>query len=576
MPCQKSEEVLMGKRFKVEFSSIALSYLVITISMFVVSIFCSAAGFRALKEFFLALIENFDMHMAMQNLIEVNIDEGYECPIFILSMLQVTYISRIVGKFIDDETYLDKIIMLLSNACLSCFLNITYTLYPMRFLQSMIGVSPIYVLLAVGCIYSLVKAILVVKKYEWGAYLFVGKFIICIFINPIALGVYCVVFPFILGIQIYAWLYDAFLYKNIILLIIVVLLISYPVNAVIGKVTDLLLDIVNGGDSLFTDIFYGFFSIALIIAWFVFMFFKTEYTDLTFNTGDKTYTYKAVKTIDRGIETGNIWWGYFKDGTLIIDGQYGHMLDYGFNNSPWYKYRDKIKRVAILNGTTYIGDCAFSGLCNVREIDIPLEVNEIGNMVFLDCNMLKKIYVDIKNNTYSTDGGSLYNKKKTVLLRCPDGKETIKIPETVIKLEEDFSRNEVLKEINVNSNNKIFSSHNGILYSRDKTKLIRCPIGKKECIVGEDVKKIESSAFMYCCNLESVILPDRLEDIGYYSFAGCRKLKRIEIPESVKIINGYAFMDCDELEEVIFKGNATEIRKDVFIRSNPRLVTSTS
>ena len=103
--------------------------------------------------------------------------------------------------------------------------------------------------------------------------------------------------------------------------------------------------------------------------------------------------------------------------------------------------------------------------------------------------------------------------------------------------------------------------------------MIRCPIGKKgECIIDNNTKKIKSNAFMYCRNLQSIILSDKLEQIGYGGFAGCKKIKKIVIPKTVKKIEREAFMDCEDLSEVVFQGNPEEIGDDIFLRSNPKIV----
>ena len=163
---------------------------------------------------------------------------------------------------------------------------------------------------------------------------------------------------------------------------------------------DSLLDAVNVSYIGAVDTFYGIFSVILIIGWFVLMMFKTEYTDLTFSIDNEKYTYKAIKTVNRGMEDNDLWWGYFSDGTLVIDGR-GHMKDYSFSNSPWYEYRDEINRIVVLDGTRYIGSCSFCGMYNVKEIYISKDVIEISNLVFLDCKSLQTINVDKENKVYS-------------------------------------------------------------------------------------------------------------------------------------------------------------------------------
>ena len=562
----------MIKEYEIHFSPVSLAYLLTTGGILGIVIICSASGFEILKEFIVALVENFDIHITLKNLIHITDSEEYELVFFLFSMIQVTYISRILGKFIDDGTFLDEIFMLLGSTCLSCFLGISYSLYPVKLLESTFGYGTIGIWLIANWIYGFVKAIQGVLNSEWGAYTFVFRNILYFLINPFMLGWLCVVLPTIFSVQLYAWLYDAVLYKNIFLLVIAVLLISYPLNKLCGMLIDFLLDIVSASYVGTVDILYGTFSVVLIIAWFVLMIFKTGYTDITFSINNEKYTYKAIKTVNRGIEEKKLWWGYFPDGTLIIDGRYGKMKDYGFDNSPWYEYRDKINRIVVLDGTEYIGNCGFCGMNNVKEIYISNDVNMISNNVFLDCKLLQAINVDKKNKVYSSVDGVLFDKSKTKLLKCPDAKKTIEIPETVTEIEEDFSYNNSLKTINVSDNNKNFSSRKGVLYNKAGTKLIRCPIGKKGTYsIDSSTKQIESYAFQYCRKLENVVLSDQLEEIGYSAFAGCKKMKKTVIPETVENINSNAFMDCEALEQVIFKGELHEIGYDVFLRSNPKI-----
>lgn len=59
-----------------------------------------------------------------------------------------------------------------------------------------------------------------------------------------------------------------------------------------------------------------------------------------------------------------------------------------------------------------------------------------------------------------------------------------------------------LENINVVGNNSSFSSENGVLYNKDKTKIISYPIGKKDAIyiMPKTVKAIEPVNFNYTYN----------------------------------------------------------------------------
>lgn len=562
----------MIKKYETHFSPISLIYLLVTGAILGIVIIKSALAFEILKEFIVTLVENFDIHLSMKNVLDVVDGDEFEFVFFVLCMLQVTFILRIVGKLIEDGTYLDKIFMFLGSTCLSCFLGISYSLYPIKLLESAFGYVTIAIWVGVNFIYGLAKAVQGVAEYEWGAYIFVFRCVLYFFINPFMLGFLCVLFPTLLGVQLYAWLYDVILYKNIVLLVITVLLISYPLNKLCGKLMDLLLDIVMVAYVGVTDIFYGIFSIVLIVGWFALMIFKTGYTDITFMIDNEKHRYEAIQTINRGIEK-DLWWGYFSDGTLVIDGEDVRMKDYNFNNSPWYKYRDEISRIVVLDGIKYIGNCSFCGMYNVKEIYISKDVNEISDLVFLDCKSLKTINVDKENKVYSSVNGILFDKSQTMLLTCPEAKKNIEIPASVMKIEDNFTYNYMLETIKVSEDNKYFSSKNGVLYNKTGTRLIRCPIGKKgEYSIDNNTKKIETSAFEYCKELENIILSNKLKEIGASAFSGCKKLKRMVIPESVKNIESYAFKDCENLEEVVFEGKIEEIGYDVFLRSSPRIL----
>lgn len=61
------------------------------------------------------------------------------------------------------------------------------------------------------------------------------------------------------------------------------------------------------------------------------------------------------------------------------------------------------------------------------------------------------------------------------------------------------------------------------------------------------VTEITDGCFLECPELTSIILPQRLQSIGFYAFLSCKKLASIEIPPSVSLINIGAFYNCAEL-----------------------------
>ena len=245
-----------------------------------------------------------------------------------------------------------------------------------------------------------------------------------------------------------------------------------------------------------------------------------------------------------------------------------------------------LTNVTIPESVTSLINGAFSFCNNLTSIDIPKSLTNIEIQAFFDCENLASINVDSDNEVYSSENGILYNKDKTQILIYPDGKleETYIIPESVtsvgffafrnnnkltsITLPNNmildmsdldmtmFSMCHNLKNINVNSDNEIYSSENGILFNKDKTKIIAYPKGRTEetYIIPEGVTSIGSSAFYNCSKLTNIVIPEGVTSIEEYAFYDCRGLTSITIPVSLKSIGDSAFYECDMDLEINYAG----------------------
>lgn len=127
-----------------------------------------------------------------------------------------------------------------------------------------------------------------------------------------------------------------------------------------------------------------------------------------------------------------------------------------------------------------------------------------------------------------------------------------------------------MKSFEVDSLNPYLSSLNGVLYNKDKTKLIRFPSGNTtadydvvECSVASTVKEIAPYAFK-SAGVTDVYLPNGLETIGQYAFDGASKLIDITIPSSVKTIGFGAFRDCAKLTRAVISEGLETIPSECF------------
>ena len=135
-----------------------------------------------------------------------------------------------------------------------------------------------------------------------------------------------------------------------------------------------------------------------------------------------------------------------------------------------------------------------------------------------------------------------------------DSLESINIPSSVTSIITKFINCPNLTEINVSVDNSNYSSIDGILYSKNQKCLVRCPEGKEKVSIPDSVTSIGFSAFSGCLNLTGFDhFSDNIEHIDAFAFYDCPNMMDITIPESVTNIGSGAFgyMSNDESYEDI-------------------------
>jgi hypothetical protein len=77
--------------------------------------------------------------------------------------------------------------------------------------------------------------------------------------------------------------------------------------------------------------------------------------------------------------------------------------------------------VTISAGVASIGDSAFDDCTSLAQISIPASVNSIGFAPFSECASLVAINVDGQNPLYGSVNGVLCDKNQTTIIECPNG-----------------------------------------------------------------------------------------------------------------------------------------------------------
>lgn len=245
---------------------------------------------------------------------------------------------------------------------------------------------------------------------------------------------------------------------------------------------------------------------------------------------------------------------------------------YGCNNLKSITIPSSVRRIAVY---------AFEGCSSLTSISIPSSVEDVEEAAFKGCTNLTSVEWNVKGTRYYSENNSPFdndgaittftfgNEVEEILSGlCSDmtSLKEVNIGSGVTIIGETaFNGCINLEKISVSQENQEYSSIDGVLFNKDKTKLIMCPKGRKgSYTIPTSVTTIGVRAFAYCTGLESVNILSGVTSIGSGAFDGCSELKSITIPNSVTSIGNNAFEFCSELTSITIPSSVTSIGISAF------------
>lgn len=128
---------------------------------------------------------------------------------------------------------------------------------------------------------------------------------------------------------------------------------------------------------------------------------------------------------------------------------------------------------------------------------------------------------------------------------------------------EAFSMCPNLESIEVDENNRWFTSKNGCNAIIDKTSGVLLA-GCYKTEIPEYVKEIGPFAFCGQTKLKKLTIPAHIHRVSAYAFDGCSGLVELKIEKGVESIGEYCFRNCTNLETIYLSGAKIDIDATVF------------
>lgn len=239
---------------------------------------------------------------------------------------------------------------------------------------------------------------------------------------------------------------------------------------------------------------------------------------------------------------------------------------------------DNCKQYNVIDGTVAIGENAFY-CSNVEGVTIPYSIVTIGRSSFYSSEYLSEIV--LPNSVTEVGSSAFYGCSSLADVTLSEQMPSIEdytfsfctslkklyIPKSIVNIAPTaFNYCSSLLIFEVSESNPSLCSDDGVVYSKDKKTLVRCPIAlySSNFKIQDGVEMIGDFAFMGCTNIEKFALPLSVSSIGQHAFESS-SLSNIQLSENVQFVGYQAFSSCDSLKVFVMPSSLKEIAQNLFI-----------
>lgn len=287
--------------------------------------------------------------------------------------------------------------------------------------------------------------------------------------------------------------------------------------------------------------------------------------------------------------------GTYKTYWKISDNDGNYNDTYGYSTlviKPVYDYDVTTGKLSVYNTTKEGLDIIYANTSAMSAKSIIVKEGvDAGQINFDKFDYLESVYIDGKNDLYSSRDGLLYSADGSELKYCPKAyqKSEVVLPYSTTKVDAGvFAGRSNVEQILVKNPDCDITDAMGnvrVIAFKNSSVLAYC---QNKGIAWDYIEEIGDNFFKNETTMASFAIPDNIKTVGKNAFSGCSSLKDINlnqvetisvgafknsgltnvtIPATVKTIDSEAFAYGQTLETVYFDENAQvkTIGKDAFI-----------
>lgn len=276
--------------------------------------------------------------------------------------------------------------------------------------------------------------------------------------------------------------------------------------------------------------------------------------DCVTSIGDSAFSgCEGLTSVTFGKGVASIGPGAFKGcvglTSVVIPEAVSSIGDWAFGNCTG------LSSVSISNGVSKIEWAAFCGCENLSAIAIPASVSSIGDGAFSQCASLAAITVDPANQNYSSLEGALFDKSRTRLIQWPAGRKaaSFAIPTSVTHIQMNaFRRSKGLGAVSIPASVTDIDGY-AFGFCSGLAEIEVDAANPKYCSAGGVLFNKDRTELIQCPGGKpgAYTIPDSVTRIGNYAFHGCEALTSVTIPPGITKMDDPPFESCAKLTMVV-------------------------